>query len=1247
MMQEHTHKKGTVPIKRSHHRRGAAMLLVLIAVAVATILALSFLAAQRPTAVVASNIDRKAKARQIAESALKMAIDYVNEDADWRTDKTSGTWMADASLDGGTFTLTGIDEADGDLADDNTDVVTLSVVATYQGVTHRVSARVTPSTQDSANNLLLVVGNGSSPSTRDQAKQTLFESWGFTVTVIDDGASQSAYDDAVALNDVVYVSEEVSSSNVGTKLRGVLIGVVCDQSYLHDDFGFTTSDTTSDSSATAIDIADNGHPITDGFSTGSLTILSSWMNTRYVTSSLASGVTVLGDFAGGSSAGVLMVADVGDTLHYGSATGRRVMFPASDDVDVTALNDDGKTLLRRSLEWATGGSSSGLQARWFDLSSSPSDLGDVPWTSTPTQTTAEADIDWPSTSSTWLSGFPSEDFAVELTGSITVPSDGAWTFYLESDDGSELVIDGSTVIDNDGLHGMVERSGSVSLTAGTAYPIRVRYFENSADAGLILRWSGPGQSKQVVPASAFAGSASEEEGATPQLVALYEFEQVTVAPTLAGRWSLNESSSGSSGSVLMTDNVELSGGAIIDAYDSADGVYGGTNQQRKANIVTNATDAGAINLTGNSTVHGHVTIGSGGSLSSVVSVESGSQITGNTAVQNTNQSITSVAAPTGSFGTSLGDMTYASDQTWSSNMRFDNLSISSGATITISGDVEIDVTASLNMTNGHIVLEPGATLKLWVNDQITLNSNATINNDTSRPNDTTIIVYGTAETDDMWVYSGTIVAAIKAGDDVFIYADGEIYGSIISEDDLEIYGGAFHADLSTSPAAPVPSTLIARDDSDLGNDGAVYNGPVGGVAGQLGTAFEFDGNNDYVEIPHDDSYLMQAGTFSVWFKTDTTSGQRGLFSKDSSGYDTGGHFSVWLNGSRIEVRMQSTTASNFVRSASGSISTGQWYHVMFAWGEEGMALYLNGVLVDTNAYTGGMGTSSGGVGNYEPIVLGANAWKTGNFNSSGLEGYFDGVLDDFRLYNERLSESQAAEIYAGADEPSPFLSEAIVEDTSGFGDPLDLAVQDTDPVTWSGGGLTFDSDTLAVSLAPGTKLHDAIETTGEFSVEMILQRASPGSTASPSRIVAMSEGAGDSNLVFGQDGGNYEARVRDSSTGGSGVLSPEFISSTTLGSGDTHAVLSYKDGEVTVYIDGVLDESQTAGGVLNNWESDHFLVFGGAYGGSSFWRGTLKRVAIYDRALNDNQAQNVYNGNDPGDGTTPVGEGKAVWDEED
>ena len=136
--------------------------------------------------------------------------------------------------------------------------------------------------------------------------------------------------------------------------------------------------------------------------------------------------------------------------------------------------------------------------------------------------------------------------------------------------------------------------------------------------------------------------------------------------------------------------------------------------------------------------------------------------------------------------------------------------------------------------------------------------------------------------------------------------------------------------------------------------------------------------------------------------------------------------------------------------------------------------------------------------------------------------------------------------------------------------------------------------------------------------------------------------------MLGQDDANYEARVRDSSTGSSGALTPDFVSTTELNpSGDTHVVLAYKDGEVSVYIDGALDETSTAGGALNNWEDDMYLVLGAAFGGSSPWRGTLKRVAIYDRAFNDTQASNVYNGADPGDGSSGGTTTRTIWDEAD
>lgn len=342
-------------LKDCRHKRGAALLLVMIAVASTTILALSFLASQGPTAAVASNVERKAKARHIAESALKMTIDYVNENGEWRTDKTSGAWMTSVALDGGTFDLYGIDEVDGDLSNDSSEGVTISVVATYQGVTHRVSARITQAVAgETTNRLLYVAGRGSSLSGQDQAKKDLFESWGYVVTVIDDGSSQSIYDQAAAENDLAFISEEVSSGAVRRKLRDHPIGIVTDEAYLHDDLGLTSGNASSGSTAVDMLVIDNSHPVTKDFSLGSLAIVNSAIQYRYVTATIASGVTVLADVGGSGSGAVMLAADVGDTLRHGPAAGRRVVFPSTNDADVNNYTAFGLALLHRSLRWVAG-----------------------------------------------------------------------------------------------------------------------------------------------------------------------------------------------------------------------------------------------------------------------------------------------------------------------------------------------------------------------------------------------------------------------------------------------------------------------------------------------------------------------------------------------------------------------------------------------------------------------------------------------------------------------------------------------------------------------------------------------------------------------------------------------------------------------------------------------------------------------------------------------------------------------------
>jgi hypothetical protein len=94
-----------------------------------------------------------------------------------------------------------------------------------------------------------------------------------------------------------------------------------------------------------------------------------------------------------------------------------------------------------------------------------------------------------------------QQYAINYTGYINVPADGQYTFYLSSDDGSTLYIDGQQIVNNDGLHAMIQQSNSIGLQAGF-HKISVGFFQCTGDQGLKVGYSGPGISQQQIPSSA-------------------------------------------------------------------------------------------------------------------------------------------------------------------------------------------------------------------------------------------------------------------------------------------------------------------------------------------------------------------------------------------------------------------------------------------------------------------------------------------------------------------------------------------------------------------------------------------------------------------------------------------------------------------------------------------------------------------------------------------------------------------------
>jgi hypothetical protein len=100
----------------------------------------------------------------------------------------------------------------------------------------------------------------------------------------------------------------------------------------------------------------------------------------------------------------------------------------------------------------------------------------------------------------WVSA---DHFALRFTGKIRIAKSGKYNFYLNSDDGSRLFVDGSLVVDNDGRHKPEMVCGTIRLTPGI-HDLEVQYFEHDGGNALQVWWSGPGAAYGIIPDSAYS-----------------------------------------------------------------------------------------------------------------------------------------------------------------------------------------------------------------------------------------------------------------------------------------------------------------------------------------------------------------------------------------------------------------------------------------------------------------------------------------------------------------------------------------------------------------------------------------------------------------------------------------------------------------------------------------------------------------------------------------------------------------------
>ena len=103
----------------------------------------------------------------------------------------------------------------------------------------------------------------------------------------------------------------------------------------------------------------------------------------------------------------------------------------------------------------------------------------------------------------WGAGSPDpsiglDTFSIRWTGQVQPEHTEPYSFFVNSNDGVKLWVDGQLIIDR-WTNATLVTTGTVSLVGGVRYDIKYEYFENSNYASNTLYWWSPSQTKQVIP----------------------------------------------------------------------------------------------------------------------------------------------------------------------------------------------------------------------------------------------------------------------------------------------------------------------------------------------------------------------------------------------------------------------------------------------------------------------------------------------------------------------------------------------------------------------------------------------------------------------------------------------------------------------------------------------------------------------------------------------------------------------------
>jgi hypothetical protein len=206
------------------------------------------------------------------------------------------------------------------------------------------------------------------------------------------------------------------------------------------------------------------------------------------------------------------------------------------------------------------------------------------------------------------------------------------------------------------------------------------------------------------------------------------------------------------------------------------------------------------------------------------------------------------------------------------------------------------------------------------------------------------------------------------------------------------------------------STTISTTDIFNDNSGvALYQldgnaNDTGGVSGKFGSAAIFNGSSSRIQLPDNAFTDHTSYTVSAWIKPNSVSTLQNIFS--TWGYQDGAvekGYMIRINSS-AKVQVNHWLTSNNSYTSTATISANTFTHILVTATQSELKIYINGSLDSTHSSAGFSFNTSNPV--TTPQI---GVYRSANGSYAG--SFFDGFIDDLRIYSDVLTSTEVGYIY--------------------------------------------------------------------------------------------------------------------------------------------------------------------------------------------------------------------------------------------